>query len=85
MANKKDFKVVESGKETPKTDFTELTDKASLEKLKGELQAQGIKIQNFVNAEGKDLVYGERRLYAELFNVYASGVDCLTALLSVKK
>lgn len=85
MADKKDFKVVEGGKETPKADFTELTDKGQLEALKGELQAKGVKIQQFLTTGAKDLTYGEKRLYGELFNVYASGVDCLTALLSVKK
>ena len=85
----KKFKVVKGGKDQPpqqpKVDFSDLTDKAGLEKIRAELQAQGIKVQQFLQQGAKDLPYGEKRLYGELFNVYASGCDCLTALLSIKK
>lgn len=89
MADKKDFKVVNGGKEQatqPKVDFTELLDNKQLETLKSKLQEKGVKVQAFAQSpEFVKLPYAERRLYTELFNVFASGVDCLTALLSVKK
>lgn len=87
MADKKDFKVVDGGQaQQPKVDFTELLDNKQLETLKGKLQEKGIKVQAFAQSpEFAKLPYAERRLYTELFNVFASGVDCLTALLSVKK
>lgn len=78
--NKKNqFKVVKD--EEPKRDI-----KAELEKEKAEVQTKAEKLQAFTQSEKfKALPYAQRRLMAEQFNILASYIDCLTAMISIKK
>ena len=79
MAKKEDFKVVKE-ETAPVRDI-----KAELETEKAEIQGKAERLQAFTQSEEfKALPYAERRLLAEQFNILASYLDNLTAILSLK-
>ncbi len=75
MEEKKKFKVV---KEEPR-DI-----KAELELEKNEMQTKAERLQQFTQGEEfKKLPYAQKRLRAEQFNIMASYIDCLAAIISI--